>query len=132
MASVAPVPSEAQGKPAIAPEASPLATTSFDSITAYRRCGCYRGCCPSNSGFICGKQWWAESVVGVNTIHIRRLTESYFFSDNVVLAVRIVLTLWSSCVLLAGIIINFDNGYTFFFFTILSYLGLCFYFWVSV
>ena len=107
---------------------------SKDSLTFYRNFGkdtCCVGTPSCSTHPCCGRSWWRVYVVGLPLINARQLCSSYFVSDRVLLAGRIVLTLYGTAVLIGTMCINMSEGYWFFYFTNLSYLGLIIYMWVG-
>lgn len=98
---------------------------SVQTIDYYERCGNPSCCCLRTC---CDQMWWLESIAGSRYASIRRLSESYVVSPKILFGIRLVLCAYTLAVLLGSVIIHWDEGYWFFYFTHLSYLGLTAYF----
>jgi hypothetical protein len=99
----------------------------------HRPCSCRQS--KSDTPPCCSAQWWRETIIGVQWIHARRITQSYLlpFPVFVILCLRIVMMAYSTIVLAYDWVDAWNDigWYWFMYFTHLSYVGLVIYFWVS-
>lgn len=96
----------------------------------FSRPTCY--CTPPEPGAVCcGPKWWLQRAVGVQWISRERIVKSYFLPSWAVLSIRTVAMIYSTIIVLTGVITEWDDGYWFAFYTNLAYVGLAVYFWVG-